>query len=73
MGTTKLLYRGVAYDASQHEHPSAEPVEHVYRGQHYAAALKHEPAPVDPGLELHYRGHVYHHRSAEAARQVADQ
>jgi len=47
-------------------------VEHVYRGQHYAAALKHQPAPVDPGLELHYRGQVYHHRRAEAASQVAD-
>lgn len=73
MSTTKLLYRGVPYDASQHEHPSAEPVAHVYRGQHYSAALNHKPAPVDPDLELHYRGQLYHHRCAEAARQVADQ
>jgi hypothetical protein len=45
----------------------------VYRGQHYSAPLKHEPAPVDPDLELHYRGHAYHHRAEEAAREVADQ
>jgi len=64
MSTTQLLYRGVPYDASQHEHPSAEQVEHVYRGQHYSAALKHEPAPADRGLELHYRGHAYHQHSA---------
>jgi hypothetical protein len=48
-------------------------VAHVYRGQHYSAALNHQPAPVDPDLELHYRGQLYHHRCAEAARQVADQ
>ena len=57
----KLQYRGVPYDADQHEQPSAQPVEHVYRGQHYAAPLKHDPAAVDPSLELHYRGHAYHH------------
>lgn len=72
MTTAKLRYRGVAYDASQHEHPSAQPVDHIYRGQHYEAPLKHEAAPADPELALHYRGHVYHHRAAEAARQVAD-
>jgi hypothetical protein len=27
---------------------------------------------VDPSIELHYRGHVYHHRVEEAARQVAN-
>ena len=73
MTKSKLLYRGVAYDVSQHEHPSDQPTEHIYRGHHYQAPLKHEPAPVDPNLELHYRGHVYHHRVDEAARQVADQ
>ncbi len=73
MTTAKLLYRGVPYDASQHEHPSAQPVDHVYRGQHYEAPLKHEPAPMDSELELLYRGHAYHHRAEAAARQVADQ
>lgn len=61
MSTSPLRYRGVAYDASRHEHPSPQPVEHIYRGQHYQAALKHEPARVDPHRELHYRGHRYHH------------
>jgi hypothetical protein len=28
---------------------------------------------VDPAVELHYRGHAYHHRMEEAARQVATQ
>jgi hypothetical protein len=73
MTTTKLRYRGVPYDASQHEQPSTEPVEHIYRGQHFAAPLKHEVSPVDPAVELHYRGHAYHHRMEEAARQVATQ
>ncbi len=73
MTTPKLLYRGVAYDANQHEHPSPQPVDHIYRGQHYEAPLKHEPAPVDCELELHYRGHAYYHRAEAAARQVADQ
>lgn len=70
--TSQLRYRGVAYDANQHEHPSPQPVEHVYRGRHFEAPLKHEAAEVDPALELHYRGHVYHHRAAEAAQQVAE-
>jgi hypothetical protein len=73
MTTTKLRYRGVPYDASRHEHPSPQPVDHIYRGQHYEAPLKHEPAPVDDELELQYRGHTYHHRAEAAARQVADQ
>lgn len=73
MSTTKLHYRGVAYDANQHEHPSAQPVDHIYRGQHYEAPLKHEPAAVDCELEFHYRGHVYRHRAEVASRQVADQ
>ena len=72
MTAAKLRYRGVAYDASRHEHPSDQPVDHVYRGQHYEAPLRHEPAQVDPELELHYRGHVYHHRAEDAARQVAN-
>jgi hypothetical protein len=67
MATSKLRYRGIPYDASQHEHPSSEAVEHTYRGRHYVAPLKHEPAPVDPSLELHYRGAVYHHSAEQAA------
>ena len=67
MATSKLRYRGIPYDASQHEHPSAEAVEHTYRGRHYVAPLRHEPAPVDPSLELHYRGAVYHHEAGNAA------
>ena len=67
---TKLQYRGVSYDNAQHEQPSTTPVDHAYRGQHYSAALRHEAADVDTDAELHYRGSVYHHRAAEAARQV---
>ncbi|MDA1247364.1 MAG: DUF4278 domain-containing protein [Cyanobacteria bacterium] len=61
MNTTKLQYRGVPYVASQQENPPSAPVEHIYRGQHYAASLNHEAAPRDPGLEFQYRGHAYHH------------
>jgi hypothetical protein len=67
---TKLLYRGVIYDSATHEHPSSAPVEHIYRGQHFEAPLNHDIAPVDPSQVLHYRGHVYHHQAAEAAKQV---
>ena len=62
---TRLLYRGVSYDNSRHEQPSAAPVDHAYRGHHYSAPLRHEAAPVDPALELHYRGHVYHHQDGQ--------
>jgi hypothetical protein len=27
--------------------------------------LKHEPWLVDESLELHYRGHIYHHRQQQ--------
>lgn len=67
---TQLHYRGVSYDPASHDHPSSAPVEHVYRGRHYQAPLNHEEAPVDSSIELHYRGHVYHHRAAQAADQV---
>ena len=67
---TKLHYRGVAYDNATHEHPSSTPVDHVYRGQHFDAALNHEAAAVDTEVELQYRGQVYHHRAAEAAAEV---
>lgn len=72
MTTSKLRYRGVAYDASQHEQPSDQPTEHIYRGQHFSAPLKHEPAAVDPELELHYRGQVYRHRSEAASREIVE-
>lgn len=67
---TKLHYRGVAYDNATHEEPAVAPVDHVYRGHHYEAPLRHEAASVDPEQELQYRGHAYHHRAAEAADQV---
>lgn len=67
---TKLRYRGVSYDNDQHEQPTTTPVDHAYRGQHYTAALRHEPHEVDSDVELHYRGNVYHHRQADAARDV---
>jgi hypothetical protein len=58
---TRLQYRGVSYDNSRHEQLPANPVEHIYRGHHYKAPICHEAAEVDPELELHYRGHSYHH------------
>ncbi|MCP9816928.1 DUF4278 domain-containing protein [Synechococcus sp. GreenBA-s] len=73
MSTTTLRYRGVAYDPAARQHPqaaSAQPVDHVYRGHHYSASLQHAAQAVDPALELHYRGSVYHHRLAEAAAAV---
>ena len=61
---TRLLYRGVSYDNSRHQPLPATPVEHIYRGQHFSAPLRHQPAPVDPALALHYRGNDYHHPAA---------
>lgn len=58
---TRLQYRGVSYDTADHVQPTSRPVDHVYRGRHYDAPLRHDPAPVDPSLDLHYRGHLYHH------------
>lgn len=60
---TRLLYRGVTYDNSRHEQRSAAPVDHVYRGHHFNAPLRHDAVPVDPALELHYRGHIYQHEA----------
>jgi hypothetical protein len=65
---TRLQYRGISYDNSRHQQPPATPVEHIYRGHHYNSSLRHEAAPVDPALELHYRGHVYHHQAAPQQR-----
>lgn len=56
----RLLYRGVPYDTSSRPHPTPIPVQHTYRGHLYSAPLLHEPAPLNPNLELHYRGHAYH-------------
>ena len=67
---SKLQYRGVSYDNATHEQPSPQPVDHAYRGQRYETPLRHEAAPVDTDVELQYRGHAYHHRQAEAAKQV---
>jgi hypothetical protein len=67
---TKLRYRGVSYDPAQHEQPPTQPVDHVYRGRHFDASLRHESAPANTEAELHYRGTVYHHRQDQAARQV---
>lgn len=72
MTKTNLVYRGVHYDATRHEQPATLPVEHIYRGVHYREPLRHEPAAVDETVDLHYRGHVYHHRRAEAARDLVD-
>ena len=58
---TRLLYRGISYDNSRHELRSPAPVDHIYRGHPYRAPLRHPAVPVDPALELHYRGHAYHH------------
>lgn len=67
MTAGQLVYRGVPY-STHHHHPltSLEPVEHVYRGVHYRIPLKHEPRLVDESLDLHYRGHIYHHRQQQA-------
>jgi len=64
MTAGQLVYRGVPYSTHQ-PLPSLEPVEHVYRGVHYRMPLKHEPWLVDESLELHYRGHIYHHRQQQ--------
>ena len=68
----QLRYRGVSYDPAQHERLSDTPVEHAYRGHHFEAATRHEPATTTADAELHYRGTVYHQRQAEAARQAAE-
>ena len=70
MTKNQLVYRGVAYDGTKHTDLPANPVEHVYRGVHYQEALLHEVAQPNEAVELHYRGHTYHHRRVEAARQV---
>ncbi|MCT0217942.1 DUF4278 domain-containing protein [Synechococcus sp. CS-1329] len=71
MTTDQLVYRGVPYGSQQHQPvPSVEPVEHVYRGVRYRLPLKHEPHPVDESVDLHYRGHIYHHRQQQAQLEL---
>ncbi len=70
MTRTTLVYRGVRYDASHHDLPDTQPVEHIYRGVHYREPLCHPVQEVDEAIELRYRGHTYHHRRRDAARQV---
>jgi hypothetical protein len=71
MTTDHLVYRGVPYGSHQHQPlASVEAVEHVYRGVHYSEPLQHQPHLVDESLELHYRGHVYHHRQQQAQRDL---
>ncbi|MEB3306537.1 MAG: DUF4278 domain-containing protein [Cyanobacteriota bacterium] len=67
---TFLRYRGVKYDPTRHEQLSNAPVDHVYRGHHYDSAPRHEATAPDSEVVLTYRGVSYHHRKAEAARQV---
>jgi hypothetical protein len=70
MTVQQRTYRGVTYDASQHEQPGSEAVDHTYRGQHYDAPLRHDVAEPDTSAELHYRGSTYKHRQEEAHQQV---
>ncbi len=64
MARSALCYRGLPYDHTQDELPSPAPIDHVYRGHHYDAPLRHEPSPVDEALDLVYRGTHYHHHQA---------
>jgi hypothetical protein len=60
MALSSLCYRGLPYDHSRFKAPSDVPVEHVYRGQHYVAPLRHEPSEIDEARDLIYRG-THHH------------
>jgi hypothetical protein len=64
MARSALCYRGLPYDHAHDELPSPAPIDHVYRGHHYDAPLRHQPSPVDEGLDLVYRGTHYHHHHA---------
>ena len=70
MNVQQRIYRGVAYDANQHEQPSPAKVDHTYRGHHYEAPLRHASADFDTSVELHYRGSTYQHRQAAASQQA---
>ncbi|WP_216902054.1 DUF4278 domain-containing protein [Synechococcus sp. CCY 9618] len=60
MARSTLCYRGLRYDHSHDEPPSTVPVEHVYRGHHYDAPLRHQPSLTDEERDLVYRGTHYH-------------
>tara|TARA_E500000178_G_scaffold74640_1_gene72435 strand:+ start:13779 stop:13994 length:216 start_codon:yes stop_codon:yes gene_type:complete len=67
---TKLQFLGVSYDPTHREQPDTTPVEHTYRGQQFAAPLRHEAAATTQTKTLYYRGRAYQRRVAEAAAQV---
>ena len=53
-------YRGASYTILKHDHAdNSEPVEHVYRGQHYKKPLFHKVASHS-SADLSYRGISYH-------------
>lgn len=64
MARSALCYRGIRYDHTHDELPSPAPIDHVYRGHHYDAPLRHQPSPVDGALDLIYRGNHYNHHHA---------
>ena len=70
MTTQQRTYRGVSYDPSQQAKASNAQVEHIYRGLHYSASLRHQAAAPNATVELHYRGSVYHHRQQACQEQV---
>jgi hypothetical protein len=61
MPTTPLRYRGITYRHSPQGRPCYKPVDHVYRGIHYAASLQQETPAVDETVTFRYRGIPYHH------------
>jgi len=62
----QLKYRGVDYDTKQFSAPSAQAVDHVYRGIHFDTAPRHEAdALSQEPVRLSYRGAVYEARIAE--------
>ncbi len=67
MTTAQRTYRGIAYNPSEHECASNKFMDHIYRGNHYQAPLKHDPSQANEKVELHYRGSVYHHRQKVAS------
>jgi hypothetical protein len=62
MPRSSLCYRGLRYDHSHDQPPSASPVDHTYRGHHYVAPLRHQPCPTVEAHDLIYRGNHYQPR-----------
>jgi hypothetical protein len=60
MAHSTLCYRGLRYDHTHDELPSATPMAHVYRGHHFAAPLRHQPSRDIEERDLIYRGSLYH-------------